>query len=510
MPEGHYYANRRQEVMPFVPQDAKKILEIGCGKGAFRQNFPKEIEYWGVEPHRQSAIVASFSMTKVLIGDVFSVQEQMPDDYFDLIICNDVIEHIADTSALMQMIRAKLHDTGRIAGSIPNVRHAEVLYNLLIQRDWNYQPSGVLDHTHLRFYTKNSIQALMQEHGFNLERLEGINLDLPWARNIHPSKIRAWQMLMGEDSRALQFGFCARKVDLPNSNGVSDQKLFTQFFPDQATYEQYQEIEKEQLQFRRQLEHKLEENIPKNDNESTCIYQGYCAVCNQHQHLTYDRKYSDGISINWRERLVCVGCNLNNRSRLAHMLLVKEFEKRPRCKVYLTEQITALAGKLENNISDLVCSEYVSHDLKAGSVTENHLRHEDLTSLSFDSSSFDVIGCFDVLEHIPNYQQALSEMARVLNANGIAIISAPFRRDLANTLVRATCSVDGKVTHLLEPEYHGDPIHGGEGALAYHHFGWDLLEACSMAGFATAEIRSYWSSDLGNIGPEQLFIVASK
>lgn len=508
MPENQYYANRRQEVMAFIPQGVQKILEIGCGKGVFRQNFPHDIEYWGIEPHRQSAVVASFSMTKVLCGDIFSIQEQLPDDYFDLIVCNDVIEHIVDTSKLMKVIRSKLKTEGQIAGSIPNVRNSENLYKLLIYRDWTYQSSGVLDHTHVRFYTEKSIRALLQEYGFELERLEGINLDLPWGWDVPRSKRKAWQLLMGDDSRALQFGFCARKADLPKKSRLGGMKLDTKTFSDQESFDLYQETEKQALQFRRQLEQDLERNIAAKDHDNTQIYQGYCAVCGHHQHLRYDRKYSDGVSVNWRERLVCSGCELNNRTRLAYLILAEEIENRPNCTVYLTEQITELAGALEKETPNLVCSEYVSPDLHPGTVTEHHLRHEDLTALSFEDSSLDVIGCFDVLEHIPDYHRALSEMARVLRKGGVAIISAPFRRDLAQTLVRAIHSADGTITHLLEPEYHGDPIHDGVGALAYYHFGWDLLEALRKAGFTSAEVRSYWSSDLGHIGPEQLFIVA--
>lgn len=119
---------------------------------------------------------------------------------------------------------------------------------------------------------------------------------------------------------------------------------------------------------------------------------------------------------------------------------------------------------------------------------------EDVTRLSFADASLDAVVSFDVLEHVPDYERALSEFARVLRPGGTLIATFPFT-DTAETVVRAGIDDDGNVFHLLEPEYHGDPISGG--VLCFHHFGWDILEVARRAGFAQARMMMPWAPEQG-------------
>lgn len=174
-PLREYFSSRRDEMLPFLPQRYARVLEIGCGEGRFATLLARGTEVWGVEPDRVSAAQAARHMHRVLVDKYERVSDELPDAYFDLVICNDVIEHMQEPEVFLGSIRRKLAAGGHIVASIPNVRHWETLFELLWQKDWRYRQSGTLDRTHLRFYTKKSILRLFQESGFEVEKIVGVN-----------------------------------------------------------------------------------------------------------------------------------------------------------------------------------------------------------------------------------------------------------------------------------------------------------------------------------------------
>lgn len=169
-----YYQCQRQEVYELAPASAKRVLEIGCAAGGFRLNFCEQVEYWGVEPVHEAAEQAQSKGIKVLCGTYDAVCSQVPSDYFDLVVCNDVIEHVADPESFLASLKSKLTADGTLIGSIPNVRFWGNLINLLIRHDWKYEDSGILDKTHLRFFTCKSFRRLLGTCGYRLEVLRGI------------------------------------------------------------------------------------------------------------------------------------------------------------------------------------------------------------------------------------------------------------------------------------------------------------------------------------------------
>lgn len=93
----------------------------------------------------------------------------LPDQHFDMVICNDVIEHMVDHDHFLEHIKTKMRPGACIVGSIPNVRHLTALFKLLVAKDWPYSASGILDRTHLRFFTENSTIT----HGVHREEGQG-------------------------------------------------------------------------------------------------------------------------------------------------------------------------------------------------------------------------------------------------------------------------------------------------------------------------------------------------
>lgn len=171
-----YYQHTRPEVAAFLPKTLGKVLEIGCGEGTFSVHLGEAEEYWGVEPVASVAERAKDHVkTRVLTGIYDEVHDQLPDDFFDLVICNDVIEHMTSHDEFFEKIKKKLKTGGCLVGSIPNVRYLPVLFGLLIHRDWKYEDAGVMDRTHFRYFTFKSLQRSFAGHGFEIQRCEGIN-----------------------------------------------------------------------------------------------------------------------------------------------------------------------------------------------------------------------------------------------------------------------------------------------------------------------------------------------
>ncbi|WP_259735006.1 class I SAM-dependent methyltransferase [Synechococcus sp. CS-602] len=249
------------------------------------------------------------------------------------------------------------------------------------------------------------------------------------------------------------------------------------------------------------------------DSSKQFAYNGYCYVFKAFVDFIVDYDYAykvDNILMpNWRERLACPVCHLNNRMRAAVHIFRLETQANENAKIYITEQTTILCKLFQQSYKNTCGSEYLGELVRRGSSNSNGIRNEDLTNLSFNSNRFDAILSFDVLEHIPNYKKALEECYRCIKPGGSIFISAPFELASKKNIMRAYLCQAGGLVHLLPPEYHGDPINP-EGCLCFYHFGWDILDDLREVGFSDAKALLYWSKEFGYLGGEQLILVAQK
>jgi len=171
-----YYANRRPEMISLISKSSKKILEIGCGQGNFSsQLVNKKTEVWGVEPNKNSVKMAEKKLFKVLEGTLNERLDDLPDNYFDTIILNDVLEHLLYPWVELESLKVKLVRNGEIISSIPNVRYAKNLFQYIFAKNWEYKQDGILDTTHFRFFTKKSILSLYKKSGYRVKKIKGIN-----------------------------------------------------------------------------------------------------------------------------------------------------------------------------------------------------------------------------------------------------------------------------------------------------------------------------------------------
>jgi 2-polyprenyl-3-methyl-5-hydroxy-6-metoxy-1,4-benzoquinol methylase len=199
----------RPEMVQFLPNEYSKVLEIGCNVGNFRQFVNKSCEYWGIEPFEEAANIAKTKIDKVLVDFYDKVADKIPDNYFDLIIANDVIEHMEQPWNFLQSIKKKMTENASIVLSIPNVRYFYNLVELLFHKDWKYIDCGILDITHLRFFTEKSIIRLLNENGFEIEEMKGINPVKVGRR--HLPKYWLAKIVLGADIEFIQFGVRAKK-----------------------------------------------------------------------------------------------------------------------------------------------------------------------------------------------------------------------------------------------------------------------------------------------------------
>lgn len=220
--ENIYFDQSRPELQPFLPSNPKRILEIGCGSGNFITHFRNDVEYWGIEPNPPSVAKATLKLNKVICGYYDDVAYQIPDDYFDLVICNDVLEHIDRYQKFLSEISKKLNGQGYIVGSVPNVRFVTNLFNLLIKKDWQYTKSGILDKTHLRFFTEKSLRRELLDMQFSIERFGGLN-PVKYEGSIFKFIVKyVMVILFGWDVRFLQFGFRIKPKSTANFHREND------------------------------------------------------------------------------------------------------------------------------------------------------------------------------------------------------------------------------------------------------------------------------------------------
>lgn len=180
-------------------------------------------------------------------------------------------------------------------------------------------------------------------------------------------------------------------------------------------------------------------------------------------------------------------------------IFFQELNPQADAKIYITEQVTPLYDWLKSQFPNLTGSEYLGPNKLPGQQV-NDVRHEDIQNLSFPSETFDIILSFDVLEHVPDEKRAFAELARCLRPGGTLLFTAPFSDNRDEHLVRAALQDDGTIKHLMEPEYHGNPVDAENGALCYRYFGWNMMADLRAVGLSDPEGWFYWSSQYGYLG----------
>lgn len=169
-----YYDNINQDLLLRMNLQARSVLELGCGAGALAQAYKAlhpAINYVGVELFPEAGHLAEKVLDQVLIGDLddssvlFELSQMTPKNGFDLVVCGDILEHLKDPWKVLRDVYGLLSEKGECLACLPNVGHWSVVAQL-IGGQWNYADQGLLDRTHLRFFTLDSIYEMFRSAGY--------------------------------------------------------------------------------------------------------------------------------------------------------------------------------------------------------------------------------------------------------------------------------------------------------------------------------------------------------
>jgi GT2 family glycosyltransferase/2-polyprenyl-3-methyl-5-hydroxy-6-metoxy-1,4-benzoquinol methylase len=251
----------------------------------------------------------------------------------------------------------------------------------------------------------------------------------------------------------------------------------------------------------------VEQLLSKANGEAFTV-DGFCVPCNKSVAFLVDmqsggQRHAHGWTPNWRERLECPLCRMNNRQRLIATLLKQALSGEQGKHVYLMEQVTPIYKWASTTFKNhkIIGSEYLGYEYAGGAIVKG-IRHEDVENLSFADGQLDLIVSNDVFEHIPNPVRAFAECARVLKVGGVMLATIPFHSENDISVVRARLS-NGQLEHILPSAFHGNPV-SADGSLVFTDFGWDLLATMKEAGFSDVAVDVYAAPELGHLGDGQL------
>jgi len=171
-PTWYFEGARADFVAQLPPNPAARILEIGCsegGTGALALAQGKCASYHAIEVDEVSALRAKERLSEVLVLDIEKGDDlPWPERYFDALIMSEVIEHLRDPWVVLKRLSVLVRPGGMLLCSSPNVSHYHFLKGVWNQ-NWDPEPAGIMDATHLRWFTPKSYKALVESAGFEVE-----------------------------------------------------------------------------------------------------------------------------------------------------------------------------------------------------------------------------------------------------------------------------------------------------------------------------------------------------
>lgn len=167
-----YYGTVRQQVIELCPDNIDRAFEVGCGYGSTLDWLKTHKNYnWvgGAEISPVAAMQARGRLDFVFEGDVEHNKLPLEKESLDLLLCLDVLEHLRDPWEFLAKASMFLKEGGTFVASLPNLRHHTVILPLLLRGDFTYQEAGLLDQTHLRFFTRSGAISLVESAGIHVE-----------------------------------------------------------------------------------------------------------------------------------------------------------------------------------------------------------------------------------------------------------------------------------------------------------------------------------------------------
>jgi 2-polyprenyl-3-methyl-5-hydroxy-6-metoxy-1,4-benzoquinol methylase len=167
----NYFSGIRNDIIELIQCNNCNILEIGCGEGNTLVELKKQGKAKFIVGIDIVDLNQSSKLDKFILADIENDNIDLPEEYFDIIICADVLEHLKDPWSVLRKIRKFLKPNGILLASIPNVREIKTLISIVIKGDFKYVDAGILDKTHLRFFCKKNIIEFFESTGYKIEKI---------------------------------------------------------------------------------------------------------------------------------------------------------------------------------------------------------------------------------------------------------------------------------------------------------------------------------------------------
>ncbi len=193
-----YYELGRSETLAHLPAPYGRVLDVGCAGGGAAPLLRQGGASWitGIEMMPEPAAMAHRVYDQVLVGDAL---QELPNASgpFDTILCYDVLEHLYDPLELLRALSGVAAPGARLHVSVPNASHISLLRDLIVRGTFGYEPAGHRDATHIRWFTRRDIVALVGEAGWRVQEVEPSQLHL--SRPLHRlTRGRSTEFLAGQ------------------------------------------------------------------------------------------------------------------------------------------------------------------------------------------------------------------------------------------------------------------------------------------------------------------------
>ncbi|MGD1913462.1 MAG: methyltransferase domain-containing protein [Rivularia sp. (in: cyanobacteria)] len=164
--------------------DNKRVIDFGCATGYFAKLLSNRgCEVTGIEVNPKAAKIAKKYCEEVIIADLDFVSladilsEKISAEKYDVAVFGDVLEHLRNPWKVLEETRSLLQPQGYVIASIPNIAHGAIRLALL-QGKFEYKPLGILDNTHLRFFTRKTVEHLFEDSGYLIDVIEQTKLPI--------------------------------------------------------------------------------------------------------------------------------------------------------------------------------------------------------------------------------------------------------------------------------------------------------------------------------------------
>ena len=207
-------ASTHSKIVSLVPP-ATRVLEFGCATGYMSEVLKNRLgcTVVGVEIDRDAAAIAEKHTERVIVGDAEKIDyaAELAGEEFDVVLFADVLEHLKEPGDVLRRVRPFVAENGVVIASIPNIAHASVRLALL-GGEFRYREWGLLDDTHLRFFTRASIQDLFEETGYAVTHWMRQRLDVGETEIKVPQVPEAVREWLASDPEATTYQFVLRAL----------------------------------------------------------------------------------------------------------------------------------------------------------------------------------------------------------------------------------------------------------------------------------------------------------